>query len=419
MRHNTLQEWLRWQESLHPKSIDLGLARVRQVHEALGHAATPPFVTITVAGTNGKGSTVAFLEAIYLAAGYRVGTYTSPHLLRYNERIRLDGEPVPDEMIMQAFDRIDRARGETSLSYFEFGTLAALDIFFRNPPDVVILEVGLGGRLDAVNIVDPELALITNIGRDHTDWLGDDIETIAAEKAGILRPGIPAVFVQRSLPEALAERARSLQVRLLQLGRDFDVESGDEGLIWHAAQDRLRLPHPGLAGGFQHLNAAGAIAAVQALQQRLSIPLAALRQGLAKAGIVGRFQTIEGPVSLILDVAHNPDGAEALANSLSRQPCNGRTLAVLAMLGDKDIPAVVDKLRPQVDGWFLAGLDVPRGLDGEGLLARLGPLSLALAGVSATVKEALQSACDVAEPGDRILVFGSFFTVSEALLTLK
>jgi len=246
MRFTTLDEWLSWQETLHATDIELGLERVATVFQQL-HAESPPFLVITVAGTNGKGSSVAMLEAILLAAGYRVGTYTSPHLLTYNERVRLDGEPVSDGQLMESFARIDAAREDTSLTYFEFATLAALDIFYRQAPDVVVLEVGRGGRLDAVNIMDPDVALITSISVDHAEWLGDNREDIAVEKAGIMRAGRPVVFSGRNMPSSLAEHASALGASLSGLGRDFDFQTHASGWQWQAgSQPAITLPQPSI-----------------------------------------------------------------------------------------------------------------------------------------------------------------------------
>ncbi len=357
MRFQNLSDWLDWQTQLHPSSIELGLDRVAAVWR---HLYPHPFPTtvVTVAGTNGKGSCVAMLEAILCAAGYRVGCYTSPHLLRYNERIRVDGEEASDAAICQAFGRIDQARGETSLTYFEFGTLAALDIFTRSELDIVVLEVGLGGRLDATNIINPDVALITSVALDHTDWLGDDLEQIALEKAGILRANRPAVSGCVNSPLSLLQYAAKLNTPLAVAGDDFGFEiTGPGEWFWHNAEQHFEnLPFPALAGSCQLQNAAAALQVISLLSDRMDVNHEAISQGLQNIELAGRFQVIPGPVELILDVAHNPAAAQGLADSLQNSPCQGRTLVLFAMLADKDVAAVVKILAPHVDGWFLATL---------------------------------------------------------------
>jgi len=420
MRFDTLDQWLAWQETLHPKAIDLGLERVAGVAGRLG-LLQPAHAVITVAGTNGKGSTVALLESIYRAGGYQVCTYTSPHLLRYNERIRIHGALASDEALCRAFDAVDTARGEVSLSYFEFGTLAALWLFREAAPDIAILEVGLGGRLDAVNIIDPDVAVVTSIGIDHEAWLGSDREVIGAEKAGIFRAARPAVCGDPRPPASIQSRALDLGAKLYMAGRDFSWQAAVSGRGWQwqgpGAVVLTDLPLPALAGPIQLNNAATALTALSLLQARLPVPRKALERGLEQVRLPGRFQRLRDTPLVILDVAHNPQGAQVLAESLARQPVPGRTLAVLAMMADKDVTAVIAALAPHVQGWFAAGLpDVPRAMGVDALCERLNA-SVGEAGVARheTVVSAYREACAVAGPGDRVLVLGSFYTVAQVL----
>ncbi len=434
MRFDTLDAWLNWQETLHPSEIDLGLDRVSRV---LAHLdlTNPNFTVITVAGTNGKGSSVAMLQSILLAAGYRVGTYTSPHLLRYNERIQINGVPVDDNTLCESFERVDQARGlssqkgpqKVSLTYFEFGTLAAIDIFQRASVQIALLEVGLGGRLDAANVLDADVALITAIDIDHESWLGADRETIAREKAGILRPGQAAICSDSNPPAALIDVAEKLATPLLLQGRDFeatiidaaitDANSPEKGWHWRGnTGQELNLPMPSLAGDFQITNAAGVLAVVEQLHEHHFIPkpidVHEIVQGLKNARLPGRFQIIgEKPVQ-ILDVAHNPHSASALANNLRQLPCQGKTRAVLAMLADKDISAVIACFSGLIYQWHLAPLDVPRGAGSQQLRDALdGQDSL----VFDNVISAYQAALSASGPEDRVVVFGSFYTVAKVL----
>lgn len=413
MRFQSLADWLAWQETLHPKAIDLGLERVRAVAERMGLLA-PAHLVITVAGTNGKGSSVAMLEAILVCAGLRVGAYTSPHLWRYNERIRIDRKAAGDADIVAAFDRIDTARGDISLSYFEFGTLAALDLFARAQLDVAVLEVGLGGRLDAVNILDADCALVTGIGIDHVEWLGPDRESIGREKAGIFRAGRSAVCSDPQPPASVRETAHALGAQWFGLGEQYSYERVDDSWTWWGGGVRLEsLPLPALPGPFQLQNAAGALMALRALGARVPVTLAAIRDGLTQARSAGRFQVVPGAVEEIYDVAHNPHGARALAEALAARPCAGRTLAVCAMLADKDAAGVAAVLVEQVQAWFLAGLDDARGQSAEALAERMHlPVEPRLCADPAA---ALNVARAAAYPGDRIVVFGSFHTIAELL----
>ncbi len=418
VRFDNVHDWLAWQETLHPAAIDLGLDRVQRAHERLGGRRPAP-VVVTVAGTNGKGSSVAFLEAMLGAAGYRTGAYTSPHLLRYNERIRVDGEPVPDTALCAAFARIDAARGADSLTYFEFGTLAALELFADAGLDVALLEVGLGGRLDAVNLVDPDVALVTRIGLDHTEWLGSDREAIGVEKAGIFRAGRPAVCSDPAPPAALPARARALGAPWHALGEQFGHRLAGDGSSWSWCAGQARhedLPLPALAGRHQLDNASGALMVLECLRGRLPVPRHALVAGLREARPAGRFQRLAGAVEQVLDVAHNALGAETLAAALAERPVAGRTLAVLGMLADKDCAAFVAALRGQVDAWWAVGLADARAAAADDLCACIRRAAPA-AGceVCGDVRAAHAGLCAEARAGDRILVCGSFHTVAEWL----
>jgi len=416
LRFDTLNEWLHWQETLHPRAIDLRLERVGEVWGRLqpgGMGAT----VISVAGTNGKGSCVAMIEAILQAAGHRTGCYTSPHLMRYNERIRIEGREVADNAIIHTFQRIDEARSGIPLTYFEFGTLAALDLFARRGLDVVILEVGLGGRLDAVNIVDADAALITSIDIDHTEWLGETREAVGREKAGILRAGRPAVYGGDEMPASIAARARAIGAPLYVAGRDFRYVLEGKGWRWVGPKTaRTGLPRPHLRGEVQFANASAALMALEALGEGLRVDDAAVRAGLAAVRLPGRFQVIPGDVSVVLDVAHNPHAAHALAENLAHGPASGKTHAVIGMLADKQVTEVAKILSPQVDFWYPATLEGARGLSGEALASKLRDAGLA--GVqppSASPAMAFSNARAAAVKGDRILVFGSFHTVGAVL----
>ena len=417
MRFHTLDEWLHWQETLHPKAIDLRLERVGEVWRRM-HPQGINATVITVAGTNGKGSCVAMLEAILQAAGYRTGCYTSPHLLRYNERIRMNGREVDDETIMRAFQRIDDTREEIPLTYFEFGTLAALDLFAREQVEAAILEVGLGGRLDAVNILDADVALITSIDIDHSDWLGDTREKIGREKAGIFRHGRPAVFGGDEMPASVEAHAREVGAPLYVAGRDFFFERivGDAWRWIGPHRERNGLPEPQMRGEYQLANAAAVLMVLEGVKERLPVDQRAVREGLLTARLPGRFQVLPGEVQLVLDVAHNPQAARALADNLQRQPVSGQTHAVIGMLADKPVAEVAEILAPHVDLWYPAGLGGARGLSAEALAE-----NLAAAGIEhvqarhESPERAFTAACAAAKTGDRILVVGSFYTVGAVL----
>lgn len=413
----TLADWLERLEKQHPRAIDLGLERVRDVHARLGLQRPVPQV-ITVGGTNGKGSTVAFIEAIARAAGLRVGAYTSPHLLAYNERIRIDGVDADDASIIAAFEAIEAARGDVSLTYFEVGTLAALWLFERAPLDLAILEVGLGGRLDATNIVDADAAVITTVDLDHQDWLGDDVEAIGFEKAGIARAWKPLVLGDDDPPSSVLRHAWAIGAKALRIGCDFFVERLDGGWRWRELGHEVELPMPLLAAPVQLRNAAVAIAALRALD--LPLDDDALRLGVSTACVAGRLQTVRRDgVEYVLDVAHNPQAARQVATWLAGAPVT-RTVAVFAALGDKDAAGIVTTLALHVSRWHLAGLPGhgSRALEVDALASRL-PAEIAVdATHSPDVATALQRAREDARPGGRVLVLGSFHTIADALRAL-
>jgi dihydrofolate synthase/folylpolyglutamate synthase len=420
----SLPEWLAHIERQHPVSIDMGLDRVRLVADRMA-LSRPARHVVTVAGTNGKGSTVAFIEAIARAAGWRVGAYTSPHLLRYNERVRIDGADAGDDALVAAFDAVEAARGGTTLTYFEYGTLAALWLFARQPLDLVVLEVGLGGRLDATNLVDPDVAVITTVDLDHQAFLGDDRETIGREKAGIVRAGRPVVLGEDDPPASVLRHAYALGASAIRANCDFFFEPLPPGRRTDARDWRWRepgyqvvLPKPRLDAPAQRRNAATAIAALRALD--LPLPKPAIAAGVADARVPGRLQRLRHRgVDVFLDVGHNPQAARELAAWLRALPGAGRTRAVFAALGDKDVAGVVGAIAPHVDAWHLAGLDAgPRSQAVDALAARLAGTPAATGTRHATVGAALDAALDAADTGDRVLVFGSFHTVGEALAAL-
>jgi len=416
MRFSNLDQWLAWQEGLHPKEIDLGLDRVRQVLIQLGLPPRPAHKVITVAGTNGKGSSCAMLEAIYLAAGYRVGTYTSPHLLRYNERIRFDGEQIDDARLCQVFEQIDQARGDISLSYFEFGTLAAIVAFAQSKLDVAIMEVGLGGRLDAVNVLDADVALITAIGVDHEAWLGRDRNLIGREKAGIMRAGCPAVCADPEAPPSIAEVAAEVDAPLYMQGKQFGAEKKGEHWRWWAGdKQRDALLMPAVRGECQLQNAAAVLQVIDLASKWLPASQAAVREGLANVTVPGRFQVIPGPVPIVLDVAHNPQSAQALSKTLHDWGMPGRTMAIVAMMADKEIDAIVAALLPEVDEWCVTSIDIARAASAELVVESLERVGAAEITVRSSVVESLDYVMAKAQEHDRVIVFGSFYTVAEAL----
>ena len=415
-RFARLDDWLAWQETAHPRKIDLSLERVRAVLERLAPALAGVPV-ITVAGTNGKGSTVAFAEAVYRAAGYRTGAYTSPHLLRYNERLRVAGQAVDDATICAAFERIDIARDDTSLTYFEWGTLAAFEVFAAAGCEVLVLEVGLGGRLDAVNAVDADVAIITSVDLDHQQFLGDTREAIGAEKAAIARPGRPLIVADPAPPATVIDHAAACGARLWRFGVDYAVEdAADDGgeWIWRAGDVARRLPAPCLAGAVQRRNAASAVLAAQLLDARLPVSATALAHGVRAARVSGRFECRGVAPQWVLDVAHNPEAARNLAANLRGQPLSGRTVAVLGMLDDKDVTGVLTPLAGLVDGWHLAALDGPRGGSTARLAQALANAGVLPVGTHASVADACRAVQRDGGVG-RVLVFGSFHTVEQAL----
>jgi len=415
MSGRSLAEWLDYIERIHPKSIQLGLERVAKVRDVLGRSSSAVF--FTVAGTNGKGSTCAMLEAILLAAGYRVGLYTSPHLLRYNERVRLDGVPLSDARLCAAFETVERARGEITLTYFEFGTLAAWEIFAAEALDAVILEVGLGGRLDAVNAFETDCALLTSVDLDHMDYLGDTRERIGSEKAGIFRVRKPAVVADPDPPRSVLEHAGAVGADLWLIGRDFGyLREGQQWMFWGRGLRRGGLAPPALRGERQLANASAALAALDALRARLPVAMQDIRNGLAHVDLPARFQVLPGRPTVVLDVAHNPQAAGVLAENLAGMGFYPDTYAVFGMLRDKDIDGVCRALKDRISIWFAADLAVPRGAGAQTLVD-----ALARAGVGGDViccknpLEAFAAARKRASENDRIVVFGSFHTVADVM----
>ncbi len=420
-----LSDWLDYQQRIHPRSIELGLARVREVWQRLGAPAPAP-VVITVGGTNGKGSTVAFLEAMLAAMGKRVGGYTSPHLQRYNERVRLLGREAGDVELVDAFERIEAARlmparDEIPLTYFEFGTLAALWIFAQNRLDVAVLEVGLGGRLDAVNIVDADAAIVTTIDLDHQDWLGNDRDSIGYEKAGIFRASRPAILGMREPPAGLLAEASRIGADVRWLGIDYDFALQPSGWKWQSGDESIELPAPMLAAPCQTGNAAAAIAALHALRDRIGWIPPALATGARAARLAARLQRFvrPGTAEIIVDVAHNPQAAGVLSSWLEQNPIGGRTFAVFGALADKDVGGIAAPLSPRIDRWHLAGLDAltSRGLRVADLRERLSAAAPPPAPLEthADPREALAAAQQQAGEGDRIVAFGSFYIAAAAL----
>ena len=382
----------------------------------MGTTLSCPVVTVT--GTNGKGSTCGMLESILKSAGYRTGLYSSPHLLRYNERVRIDGQAQDDAAIIAAFNAVEDARGDTPLTYFEYGTLAALHAFGRARLDVAILEVGLGGRLDAVNIVDPDVAVVTTIDLDHMDYLGPTREDIAFEKAGIFRAGRPVVCAEPDPPLTLIAHAREIDARLVQIGRDFGYVAADkQWQYWGPGGERFGLPVPALRGVYQLANASTALAALGLLQDRLHVPATAVRDGLCTVSLSGRFQVLPGRPAIVLDVAHNPHAARALSATLSTMGYFRQTIAVFGIMADKDLAGVIAALGARIDRWFVATVPGPRGAAADALR-----VALLNAGIASTairtfddVETAFAAARDATAEADRIIVFGSFLTVAAAL----
>ena len=388
------------------------------VGRALGSAPRAPL--ITVGGTNGKGSTCAMLERILLCAGYRVGLYTSPHLIDYYERIRIAGAPIGDAALCAAFERVEKARGGTPLTYFEFGTLAAWAAFAEAAVDALILEVGLGGRLDAVNAFDADCAIVASIDLDHMEFLGETREAIGYEKAGIFRPGRPAIVGDPQPPRSLIDHAVGAGAELQVLGRDFGYLAEPGQWTWWGRRGRRGgLAHPALRGAVQLANASTAIAALDALAARLPVSMQDIRRGLSEVELAGRFQVFPGRPVVVLDVAHNPQAAGVLADNLGSMAFHPETWAVFGMLADKDISGVVERLRGRIDRWLVTSLTGPRGTSAAELAARLEGLGIRVAGCFDSPAEAYRAALGQAGEDDRIAAFGSFLTVAGVLQAIS
>ncbi|MGE6195401.1 bifunctional tetrahydrofolate synthase/dihydrofolate synthase [Aeromonas media] len=403
----SLVDWLSYLEQIHPVNIDMGLERVGAVARRMGLTRLP-FKVITVAGTNGKGSSCAMAASILMAAGYKVGVYSSPHLLRFTERVRIDGAELSDSEHCAAFAEVEAARGEIALTFFEFATLAGLWLFCRAAPDVLLLEVGLGGRLDATNVVESDVAMITSIALDHCDWLGDTREAVAVEKAGVYRTGKPAISGEPNPPATIASEAARIGASLRQVGRDFQGDEHDTGWDYHGLNHWLGLPKPALP----LMNAVTVLAALESL----GLPLAesAIREGLASARLAGRMQRLQSEPLVIVDVAHNPHSAAYLASQLRQIPGTGKRRAVVGMLKDKDMAGSLAELDGLIDQWFLASLTGPRAATAEQLAAALGDGQ----GPAATfdgVSVAYRAALAASSPDDMVIVFGSFYTVADVL----
>ncbi|NIM41764.1 MAG: bifunctional tetrahydrofolate synthase/dihydrofolate synthase [Hydrogenophaga sp.] len=423
----TLADWLAHAERLHPQAIDMGLERVQTVARRMGLQLNCP--VITVAGTNGKGSTCAMLESVYTQSGYRTGVYTSPHLVHFEERCRIAGEVVSAEELVPAMAEVDVARrgqggeAEVSLTYFEFTTLAILRTISRASVDVAILEVGLGGRLDAVNILDADCAVITSIDLDHMALLGPDRESIGREKAGIMRTGRPVVVSDPAVPQSVIDHAREIDADLWRVGVDFHVAGDQQQWGWatHPSRGGRRysgLAYPALRGANQLLNAAGVLAAIETLRARLPVTAQAVRTGFVLVELPGRFQIVPGRPTLVLDVAHNPHSVAALAVNLDAMGFYPRTHAVFGAMADKDLNTMLARIAPLIDRWYLTDLPLPRA----SRAADLRPLVEALPGAipretstHASPREALAAALGAVDPADRIVVFGSFYTVGGVL----
>jgi len=415
-KFSTLGEWLAYLETLHPKAIAMGLDRVSAVYARLGIAIDCP--VITVGGTNGKGSTCALLECMLRAGGYRVGAYSSPHFLSYNERVRVDAADAADDALLESFSAVESARLTTPLTYFEFGTLAALWLFARARLDALVLEVGLGGRLDAVNIVDADVAIVTTVAIDHVDYLGTTREDIGREKAGIFRSGAFAICADRHPPATLLAQASAIGATLLRIGIDYDFSARDGQWSYRGPGGaRHGLPTPALRGAYQLANAATALAALDVLRDRLPLAMGAIRDGLVGVELPGRLQVLPGRPVTVLDVAHNPQAAAALADSLSTMGFHPQTWAVFGIMSDKDIDSVIAAMRTRVDRWYIATLPPPRGATAEDLRVRLEAAGVAPGAIRnfADPASAYKAVREAVGEADRIIVFGSFLTVAAAL----
>ncbi len=420
IKPGSLSDWLVYLESFHPKAIDMGLARVDQVRQKIG--LTPAFPIIVVGGTNGKGSICTMLEAILNCAGYRVGCYTSPHLLRYNERIRIQQEEIDNESLCQAFEVVNTAATNcgVTLTLFEYFTLAAMHLFIQTRVDVAILEVGLGGRLDAVNVFDAECAVLASIDFDHMDYLGNTKEMIGYEKAGVFRQGKPAICAQFDLPITVRQQAEKIAADFMQIGKQFGFSSkANQWDFWGPKGGRYALPYPTIPGTKQVQNASACLATLDMLDNKLPVSMNAIRQGLLEAILPGRFQVLPSQPPVILDVAHNPEAARTLAENLDMMPFSGRTYAVFSMLKNKDIAGVINALKNQVDVWLISATHGSRGACVDELIA-----GFHVAGITQEERvihtfpdsvAAYVFACEQATKNDRICVLGSFHTVGAVL----
>ncbi|SFM97785.1 dihydrofolate synthase / folylpolyglutamate synthase [Formivibrio citricus] len=414
----TLDGWLAHLESLHPNTIDMGLARVGKVRDAMGLFPVSP--VITVGGTNGKGSVCAMLSAIFKAAGYRVGTYTSPHLLHYNERVMIDLQPASDEALLAGFRAVEAARGDTALTYFEFGTLAAMRQFVDAGVDVAVLEIGLGGRLDAVNVFEPDAAAVVSVALDHEAWLGNTREAVGFEKAGIYRAGKVAVCADPEPPHSLLDHAKTIGADLRLIGCDFGFSRQAEEPVWswwgRGGVEFGGLPMPALQGSYQLGNAATALALLDAVKDSLPVNAEAVRQGLQNVRWPARFQVLPGHPAVILDVGHNPHAARVLRANLEAMKGHARTLAVFGMMQDKDIAGVIGLLADCVDSWYVAAPALPRAASAAVLTETIGSLAPhAAVECHESIAQAWYAACKEAGEDDRILAFGSFYTVAEVM----
>ncbi|MFC3532193.1 bifunctional tetrahydrofolate synthase/dihydrofolate synthase [Vogesella facilis] len=410
----SLAEWLAYLEAAHPVGIDMGLTRVARVRDAM--QLQPAFPLVIVGGTNGKGSVCAMLSTMLNRAGFKVGTYTSPHILRYNERVAIDMQPLPDADIVAGFAAVDAARGDTSLTYFEYSTLAAMHAFMQQNVDVAVLEVGLGGRLDAINCFEPTVSVVVSVDLDHQAYLGDTRELVGFEKAGIYRAGKVAICADPNPPQSLLLHAANIGADLKLLGRDFGISRMENQWSFHmGAVHKHALPIPALRGEYQMVNAATALAALEALKPLLPVSIGAIKRGLLEVDWPGRFQVLPGRPLTVLDVGHNPHAARALADSLKRMAFAHKRIAVFSMLSDKDLPAVVSLLQDEFDEWLVAGLDMPRGRSADDIAGELE--GMGIKGVSRfnSVPEAWDAALSRAGENDRIVVFGSFHTVAEVM----
>ena len=423
-RPTTVDAWLAYLETLHPKSIAMGLNRVRAVMANLDAPVTCPVVT--VAGTNGKGSTCGMLDSVLRCAGYAVGLYTSPHLVRYHERVRIQGREATDAELLTAFAAVEDARVATTgaegvptpLTYFEFGTLAALWLFARAELDALVLEVGLGGRLDAVNAVDATVAVLTGVAIDHVDYLGTTREEIGREKAGIFRAGRPAVCADPDPPASVIARADEIGAKLFRIGRDYGfVNEGTQWKYWGPGGERFGLPFPALRGAYQLNNAATVLATIDLLRGALPVRGGALREGLLTVELPGRFQVLPGRPVVVLDVAHNPHAAGVLADELGTMGFSPVTIGVFGMFADKDLAGVAAAMIPRIDRWFVAPLPGPRGASVEAMRDTLVAAGVAAGAlrVFPDIASAFAAARDIAGDTDRIVVFGSFLTVAAVL----